>query len=179
MKELSDEQLMSLCKNENISAFEILVNRWEQRILKFVIRNLRNFHEAEDVTQEVFISVYKARSQFSNKSSFKNWLYKIASNASINSLRKRKHSVAQLNEESAVLEDTQNQFIEDEKSKAIAQIISHLPELQRNCLLLHRFEGFSYEEISETLDLTLPSVKSNIHRAYETLKSLLEEHQPK
>lgn len=177
MEELSDEKLMLLTKNGNMAAFELIVKRWEKRIMQYILRQLRNLHDSEDTTQEVFISVFKASSQFNTKSIFKGWIYKIALNACINRVRRRRKT-QQMQDEAVVEASPEDRLIQDEQSRAISAIISKLPEVQRSCIILHRFEGFSYSEISDILGISMASVKSNIHRAYEVLKDLLKSYQP-
>ena len=87
---MTEENLIERSKKDDFEAFESLISLYQKPILNFTYRMLGNIEDAEDVTQEVFVKAYKGIKSFDGKSSFKTWLYKIASNAAMDELRKRK-----------------------------------------------------------------------------------------
>ncbi len=175
-----DVCLMLEFQKGNRDAFETLMRKYYPPILNFIYRMLGDRNSAEDLTQEVFIRVYKSAARYSAKSAFKTWLYLIARNLTLNECRRRKrwltqplHSSEQ--EPPRQFEDKayprpDEELLNKEKSGLIQQAIDALPPKQRLAVILRAYDNFSYEEIARTLEVSAKAVKSLLNRARETLK---------
>jgi RNA polymerase sigma-70 factor, ECF subfamily len=182
-----DAELMLLVKRGDLAAFEVLVNKYQRPVMNLVYRTLRDATEAEDLTQAVFVQVFKSASRYRPTARFSTWLYTIARNLCLNELRRRtRHPAESLDAASAAGEDAAarqvvdrrqpdptEMALRDELEEKIAQALAELPENQRTALLLFRNEELSYEEIARILGCSLSATKSLIHRARETLKGQL------
>jgi len=173
-------------RNGSRSAFETLMKKYYSRILNFIYRFVANKEIAEDLTQEVFLRVFRFGHRYKPKSKFQTWLYTIAKNICLNELRKNKDFVASLDEPvTAGNEDQQLQIddprrcaadeelIRNEKAMVIRQAINELPENQRLAVILRRYDDFSYVEIAETLGVSDKAVKSLLSRAKVNLRGRL------
>lgn len=190
MKRVSDEELMMRCRNDDISAFELLVSRYKDSIINFINYSIRDYHQAEDLAQETFLRVFKNADRYTPKSYFKNWLYKIASNLCKNKIRDRKrHGLTSLDNlitdeddkliSSAVLTDHSHVpdflYEEKEQKRLIKQAIDKLPKNQKLAIIMVTYQNLRYDEISYALDCSLSAVKSLIYRARQNLKEILIE----
>lgn len=190
MKRVSDEELMMRCRNDDISAFELLVSRYKDSIINFINYSIRDYHQAEDLAQETFLRVFKNADRYTPKSYFKNWLYKIASNLCKNKIRDRKrHGLTSLDNlitdeddkpiSSAVLTDHSQVpdflYEEKEQKRLIKQAIDKLPKNQKLAIIMVTYQNLRYDEISYALDCSLSAVKSLIYRARQNLKEILIE----
>ncbi len=184
---MSEQDVIKRCKNHDFEAFGELVLMYEKPILNYCYRTLGNISDAEDATQEVFLKVFRFIESFSEKSSFKTWLYKIASNICLDFLRKQKRtgtplSLHQTNQEGEeyllTIEDTSyspyEQALENIAQKALLEAISKLDEDKKRMILLRDIEGFSYDEIANITGKSVGTVKSGMSRARLKLKELLE-----
>jgi len=151
----------------NSGAFDIIVDRYQARLLGFCRQMVGNTQDAEDVLQEVFVNAYKAMMADNREINLRPWLYRIARNRSLNHLRKPK-AVAQesmdmvpMVEAASTAEKVHNR----EEFRQLLQDVTKLPETQRAALLLREIDALSYEEIAEAMDTTVPSVKSLLVRA--------------
>lgn len=181
-----DVGLMLEFQKGSKSAFETLMQIHYSPVLNFINRFCANRESAEDLTQEVFLRVYKSASRYKPKAQFKTWLYTIAKNVCLNELRKSKDFVTSLDaaaisgdvEVQKQLADPNNpgpdeEVIRKEKALVIRQAISDLPENQRLAVILRRFDHFSYAEIAEILEVSDKAVKSLLSRAKVNLKHRL------
>lgn len=181
----SDEQLVSLYLSGKESSLDILVQRYLTAIYNFVAQFVGYGTEAEDVSQETFIKVWKSLKKFDKTKKFKPWLYRIAKNAAIDYLRQRKIflSVENLHDEEG--ENTDNFFIDPkplpldvvaslENKEAILRIVDSLPKIYAVVLKLYYLEGFSLPEIAEILSESIDTVKSKHRRALIRIRKLLE-----
>ena len=168
------------------SAFETLMQHYYSRVLNFIFRFVANKELAEDLTQEVFVRVYKFGPRYKPKSKFQTWLYTIAKNICLNELRKNRDLIESLDEPAQIgNEDGPKQIADPEGSRAdeklflkeraliIRQAINELPENQRLAVILRRYENFSYAEIAETIGVSGKAVKSLLSRAKVNLKRRL------
>ncbi len=181
-----DVQLMLEFQSGSKSAFETLMQNYYSRVLNFIYRFVANKESAEDLTQEVFLRVFKSAPRYKPKSQFQTWLYTIAKNACFNELRKKKDFVTSLDKSAITGDDDEQRQIADpkstgpdeelfrkEKAMVIRQAISDLPENQRLAVILRRYDNFSYAEIAETLSVSDKAVKSLLNRAKVNLKHRL------
>lgn len=173
-----DVELMLRLQGGDEAAFEDLVRRHQRNVLNLVYRYLGNAGDAEDVAQEVFFKVYRARHQYEPKAKFSTWLYRVTVNHCLNEIRSRKSQPASselsddLLKDSGVINPDANLDRED-LQHAVKAAVDALPEHQRMAVILARYEELSYEEIAETMGISLEAVKSVLHRAKETLKEKL------
>ncbi|MBN1869102.1 MAG: sigma-70 family RNA polymerase sigma factor [Candidatus Omnitrophica bacterium] len=162
------------------------MHKYFPRLLNFIYRYVSDRETAEDLTQEVFIRVYKSGPHYRPQSKFQTWLFTIARNLSLNELRRNKHKAVSLDEAYSTekgkikpqWEDPNSvspdeDMLRREKAAAVKAAIDSLPESQRVAVLLRRYEQFSYEEIAQTMKLSSKAVKSLLSRAKENLKAKL------
>lgn len=171
------------------SAFEHLVIYYQDRVLHFLFRFLKDRNRAEDLTQEVFLRVFRSRQRYRPSASFKTWLFTIASRLALNEIRglRRRRRIfveASNSEESAgatVWDDARDHRELDpparlelaELEEVLGRMIEQLPRNQKAAVLLSRMEELSYREIAEALGVTRMAVKSLLMRARETLRASL------
>lgn len=184
MEQMIREKI-KLVKKGDQSAFEEVVLFYQNKIYQHCYRMLGNAHEAEDIAQEAFIRAYVNIHSFDEGRKFSSWLYRIATNLSIDRLRKRKpdyfldaevkggdglnmYSRLQ-SEESSIVEEVEN----NELQRYIHGEISQLPPKYRSIIMLRYLEEFSLKEISEMLEIPMGTVKTRIHRGREALRKRL------
>ncbi|MEW5951039.1 MAG: RNA polymerase sigma factor [Elusimicrobiota bacterium] len=167
------------------TTFEEILEKYQASIMSFIYRYVGNLSDADDLTQEVFISVYKNLDKLRDKDKAKSWIFSIAANKSKNFLRRKKiMSFLSLDdsnsrEEGLKLEDVLDSKEESrqkvlEREEEIKNILSSLPNRQKEILLL-RGEGFDVKEIAELLDISEGTVKANLHFARQKAGKTAEE----
>jgi RNA polymerase sigma factor (sigma-70 family) len=172
----SDEQLIAMTRRGNQAAFEMLVQRYQARLLAFCRHMLGSKEDAEDVLQEVFAAAYNALLSDNRPINTRPWLYRIARNRSLNHLRKPRPSGQDSmdifeRDNGTSTADTVHQR---EEFRQIVADVGLLPETQRSALLLREIDALSYEQIAEAMDTTVPSVKSLLVRARVSLAEAAE-----
>lgn len=180
-----DEELVLRVQHGDKSAYDILVLRYQHKIIQLVNRYVKDHSEAQDVAQEAFIKAYRALGSFRGESAFYTWLYRIAINTAKNYLvaRARRSSDLQVDVQDAEavenapqlqgLETPERQLLGDEIAETIQAAIENLPEEMRVAIMLREFEGLSYEEIAEAMDCPVGTVRSRIFRAREAIDNKL------
>ena len=185
-----DVRLMLQVREGNAGAFEMLVEKHQTRLVSLLQQMVGNRSQAEDLAQEVFLRVYRARERYVPAAKFTTWLYTITQNVASNSLRKssrRKEVNLTSSPSGAVPTRPLDSLAKDRSSlmptrlaaqKEMGQIIEDaiqaLGERQRMAMLLSKYEGMSYQEIATTMELTTQAVKSLLSRARANLRELLE-----
>ena len=188
--EKSDLELVRRAQRGERGAFDLLVLRYQHKVVKLVARLLRDPTEAEDVAQESFVKAYRALASFRGDSAFYTWMYRIAVNTARNAMasrqRRRVEYEGGLSEgEQAVMEtrlrhtDTPEASVLSEEIRAtVNRAVEQLPEDLRTAIILREVEGLSYEEIAEAMECPVGTVRSRIFRAREaidrSLKPLLD-----
>ena len=188
--EQSDLELVRRVQRGERGAFDLLVLRYQHRVVKLVARLLRDPTEAEDVAQEAFVKAYRAIGSFRGDSAFYTWLYRIAVNTARNTMASRQRRPldyeAELSEsEQSVVEsrmrhgDTPEAVaLSEEIHQTVNRAVEDLPEDLRTAIILREIEGLSYEEIAAAMDCPVGTVRSRIFRAREAidrnLKPLLD-----
>ncbi len=186
----TDNELVARVQKGDKAAFDLLVLRYQHRIVKLVSRYVRDQADALDVAQEAFIKAYRALPNFRGDSAFYTWLYRIAINTAKNHLvaAARKPLEADLegpDGEPMDLEELQRDIetperilLMEEIKATILKTIRALPEDLRTAIMLREVDGLSYEEIAEAMDCPIGTVRSRIFRAREAidlkLKPLME-----
>jgi RNA polymerase sigma-70 factor (ECF subfamily) len=170
-----DIALMESVKNGDDAAFEELLTRHHQSVYRLAYRFLNDSPEAEDITQEVFLRVFKAARTYSPKAKFSTWLYTITKNLCFNALRK-KRSVSIFSIEDEILPELPSmdespiaRLEEAEVKKRVLDAVKELPANLRIAVLLLKYHGLSYEEVAEILECTVNAVKLRVHRAKKFL----------
>lgn len=185
-----DVRLMLQVRQGNAAAFETLVDKHRARLVTLLDHMVGDRNLAEDLAQDVFLRVYKARQRYVPTAKFSTWLYTITHNVASNALRKssRRKEVHLASSPSGTFAARPMDSLAKEKSSlmparlvdqkemagAIEHAIQSLGERQRMALLLSKFEGMSYNEIAETMDLSPQAVKSLLSRARNNLRLALE-----
>jgi len=183
-EESSDEQLVTRVLSGEEHVFEALVRRYQARILSHVARMVGNREDALDLTQEIFLKVFGALDRFNPEFRFSTWLFRIAGNAAIDHLRKRRPRTVPLemtDSEGRVSSpeykssdlDPFGLLRNTERGDAIARAIADLPAEFRELIALRHFTGLSYEEIAEVKNMPLGTVKNKLFRARAVLKERL------
>lgn len=178
--------LVERCKKQDVEAFGKLVDAYQNRVYGFVKRMVRDHEEAADITQEVFIRAFQAFGRFDGRSSLRTWLFRIAHNLCIDRARKvdRTPDVARLDTEleddSAAWEvpdtrwDPETLLMNEELMNVVEASLASMSDKLRTVLLLHDREDFAYEEIAQTLDLPIGTVKSRLFLARTHLQKSLQ-----
>lgn len=173
-----DVELMLRFQKGDERAFEELVRRHTRSLLNLVYRYLGDASRAEDVAQDIFVKVYRARRKYQPKAKFSTWLYRIAVNHCLNEIRARRGEPAVASSADDLVEEIAGgppdaRLGRLELQQAVKRAIDALPENQRMAVLLARYEEMSYGEIAEALGMSLEAVKALLHRAKENLKQAL------
>ena len=186
--DVSDLSLVRRVQCGDKGAFDALVLKYQHKLVKLVMRYVRNPAEAEDIAQEAFIKAYRALPQFRGDSAFYTWLYRIAINTAKNAVVSRDRSPIEYDldrnntDESYDMqgrmkdsETPEGLVLTDEIRSTVNAAIEALPEDLRAAIVLRELEGLSYEEIAATMDCPVGTVRSRIFRAREAIDRRLRE----
>jgi len=180
MKELSKEILVRAAGGD-VSSFESIYKTYSGFVYNVAIRMASNQHNAEEITQEVFLTIYRKLKSFSFESSFKTWVYRITVNGTINYLKKisAEQNKINLSKNELKQDEGSNQIgkmiTQEYQEKIISSMLASLNPDQRICIILRNLKGLSYEEIAKTLKININTVRSRLKRARETLLALKKE----
>lgn len=183
-----DVRLMLQVRDDDAAAFEELVLRYQNRLLNVLVNLAPNREQAEDLVQEVFLRVYRARKRYEPGAKFSTWLFTIANNVASNARRSQSRRKETLVDARAAPDTAGLDHMAQEKSslmpsrtadqveraEMVQRAMLQLGERQRMALLLAKFEEMSYAEIGESMGLSVPAVKSLLSRARANLRELLE-----
>jgi RNA polymerase sigma-70 factor (ECF subfamily) len=185
-----DVRLMLDVRDDNAAAFEELVLRYQDRLINVLEHIVRNHQLAEDLAQDVFIRVFRARKTYEPGAKFSTWLYTIANNVASNALRNRARrkevgegatgNTASTAMPLAEMAQAKSSFMPArrldklEMAEVVRMAMDTLSERQRMALVLCKFEGMSYQEIAESMGLTEKAIKSLLSRARVNLRAVLE-----
>ena len=181
---LTDEQLVGLAVSENAEAFGEIVKRWERKIFALCFGMLGSEADARDATQEAFIAAYRNLANFRGEAKVSSWLHRIAVNQCLTIKRRAKTRSEDFLSEDESAEDTT--FIapahlspsrtteQKERLTLIRQAVGSLPVDLRQVIVMKEFEEMTFQQISDTLDLPLSTVKSRLYAALKQLRSKLE-----
>lgn len=185
-----DQALVERVQQGDKRAFDILVQKYQHRIIKLIARFVRNADDVQDVAQEAFIKAYRALKNFRGDSAFYTWMYRIAINTAKNHLvaASRRATDSAVDAQEAEQYDSgdwlreyatpEHELLAAEINKVVTDTISDLPDDLKEAITLREMENLSYEEIAEVMDCPIGTVRSRIFRAREAidkqLKPLLE-----
>jgi len=175
---MSDEQLIREITAGNDAAFKTLMERYQQQVFRTVMGFVHTKEDAEDVTQEVFISVYRSLHTFQGESEFSTWLYRITVNMSLNFLRSnRKKRLLESLEALFTLRSDEKTPLEElesaERDRRIRKAIDSLPEKQRMAFILSRYEELPQKKIAAVMNRSEGAVEQLLQRAKENLQKKL------
>ncbi len=186
-----DVRLMHRVRADEPGAFEQLVELYQHRLVGVLTHLVGQAEEAEDLAQEVFLRIYRARQRYRARSKFSTWLFTIANNLALNALRsrQRKHVVPLPTQESGPLGNRpEEQLVRDkgsgpqqrlqreEMADVIQRALADLNERQRMAVVLNKFEDMNYAEIAEVMGLSTKAVKSLLSRARVNLRTALSSY---
>jgi RNA polymerase sigma-70 factor, ECF subfamily len=186
---LTDAEIMLQAAADQEGAFDYLVQKHHRAIIAFMYRMVHNQAIAEELAQEVFLRVYRARKSYAAEAKFTTWLYRVATNLGVNYARDTKTertapsvSLDEPGEEGSPALDVADKTISAEESllrrerlAAIKQHVMALPDRQRQAVLMHKYQELDYKEIAAVLKLSESATKSLLFRAYETLRDRLKD----
>jgi RNA polymerase sigma-70 factor, ECF subfamily len=188
---LSDEELVERARGRNLAAFEQLIGRHEERLYRVAMRLLRNENDAREVLQDALLSAWQNLDSFAGRSQFGTWIYRVTVNGALMLLRSRRRRPTVSVEElpPAALDDAVDESLRDtsgdwskrpdeqlqsgELKNHIEAALDELPEILRLVFLLRDVEGLSTEETADVLSVTVPTVKTRLHRARLALRQAI------
>ena len=183
---ITDKEIIERVKNGDKKAYDLLVLKYQQRVINLISRFVKNYADALDVSQETFIKAYKALPNFRGESAFYTWLYRIAVNTAKNHLTVQSRKITksdydvteieQIEGNMTLTEQTtpENLLIKDELQETILNTIENLPEDLKSAIMLREIEGLSYEEIAAVMECPVGTVRSRIFRARETIDNKIK-----
>lgn len=188
-QKISDVGLVNKFKDGNIAAFEEIISRYEAKVMNLALRFTRNQEDAEEVMQDVFTTVYRKIEGFRGQSAFSSWLYRIVVNAAFMKLRKKKQSqtismedlapaVKQycIERDNLATAHSHGIAVTRELQEVLQRAIDKLPDQYRAVFVLRDVDGLSNQETGEILDLSIPAVKSRLHRSRLMLRKKLQRY---
>lgn len=177
----TDEELVEAVQGGDPSAFDVLVERWDRRLRRAIYRVVGSEEEARDLSQEAFLKAFRGLGGFKREARFSSWLYQIALNLSRDRLRRRRGRVHVsyddwLGEEKRPTSAPNAlQLVEaSDLSRAVAAAVAALPHEQREVVVLKEYEGMTFLEIAQVLDVPLSTVKTRLYRGLVQLRQRLE-----
>lgn len=170
----SERDLLKRAKGGDESAFKEIYERYKSRILNFFFRMCLNEHLAEELLQELFVRIWINLPKFNPKFKFYTYLYRSAHNLWVNEFRRKKEILMAEFDISSSHEQPLDKIIKTEEFERLQKALSSLPEGERAALILSEYNGLSYDEIAEVLEVPLGTVKSRIFRALERLRDKLK-----
>jgi RNA polymerase sigma-70 factor, ECF subfamily len=186
---VADTVLVEQFKRGSLEAFEEIMQRYESKVFNMAMRFTRNQEDAEEVLQDVFSTLYRKVDGFQGKSAFSSWLYRIVVNAAFMKLRKRKQNQTISIEDLApaikqycldcdamVSSRSDSLSMNRELRDIIQNAINRLPEQYRAVFVLRDVDGMSNQEVGDVLGLSIPAVKSRLHRSRLMLRKKLQRH---
>ena len=187
---MESTELIALLKERDFRAYEVLVDQFQQKVFSTCISFVPNKEDAEDITQEVFMEIYKSISTFKGNAKLSTWIYRVTTNKCLEFIRKKntkkRFAFLQSISGNMVPLDQTNYFTEinhpgiqlenKELNATLFKAINSLPDQQRIAFTLHKIDGKSYQEIAEIIDKSISSVESLLFRAKKNLQKLLENY---
>ena len=187
---ITDKEIIERVKNGDKKSYDLLVVKYQQRVINLISRFVKNHSDALDVSQETFIKAYRALPNFRGESAFYTWLYRIAVNTAKNHLTVQSRKITksdydvtdieQIEGNMSLTEHTtpENLLVKDELQEIVLKTIENIPEDLKTAIMLREIEGLSYEEIANVMECPVGTVRSRIFRAREMIdnkiKPLLE-----
>ncbi|OFX17844.1 MAG: hypothetical protein A2Z18_09895 [Armatimonadetes bacterium RBG_16_58_9] len=187
MNGVADQAIVDRVLAGDTESFAVLVDRYQDRIYSAVLNYVYNPDDAVDITQEAFVKAFIKLRSFNSSSAFYTWIYRIAVNAAIDFLRKRKSRPAESLDDGKYTQagfepvstdpgsDPERVLARSDDRRALRSAIAALSDKLRSAIVLHDVEGLSQEEVAEILNVPVGTVKSRVSRARAELRYLLRE----
>ena len=181
----TDLELVQRVQKGDKKSFDLLVIKYQHKVINLVLRYVHDVDTAQDVAQEAFIKAYRGLKNFRGESAFYTWLYRIAINTAKNHLVSQgrrlpdtdidAEEAEQFGGESALKEyaTPEREMLTEEIQQAVTKAIDQLPEDLKTAIMLRELEGMSYEEIAVAMDCPIGTVRSRIFRARESIDKVL------
>ncbi len=187
---LEDDKYVDLAKKGDSAAFRKLMDKYQKPLYYHVLKMVKQHEQVEDLVQEAFVKAFENLESYNKNYAFSTWLYRITTNHTIDYLRKRKLKTVSMDEPIKTREgemsmqiagksESDRKIIKAQRSKIIKQAIQDLPEKYRVVIKMRHLEELSYQEIADSLDLPLGTVKAHIFRAREMLYKDLKDKRDK
>lgn len=184
MSDISDLQLVNEFQNGNIGAFNELVRRYQQKVYWIARRMIGNHDDADDIVQEVFVKVHKNLNRFRSESSFYTWLYRIATNMSINAIRKKKvvewlrfdDALPAMSVVSDESNDPHKKMELHENRAMLSKAIAELPNKQKQVFIFRYYDELPYEEISKIMKTSVGGLKANYFHAVKNIQKYFKDN---
>jgi RNA polymerase sigma-70 factor (ECF subfamily) len=187
--QLSDAEIMLRVAAGDEAGFTLLVEKYRRQMVHYMYRMVHNQAVAEELAQEVFLRVYRARTSYRAEAKFSTWIYRIATNLGVNHARDTRHErgaqavyLDQPDPETGISPDVadatptvEQDMVEEARRAAIRKHVMALPERQRTAVLMHKYQDLDYKQIGAVLKLSESATKSLLFRAYQTLRERLKE----
>lgn len=169
-----DTALMVAFQQGEEAAFEQILDKYHKVIVNFIYKIVNNRAEAEELAQDVFLRIYRARHSYEPRARFSAWMYRIATNVGLKAAYRNRRSpfgfgpdtrYESTGKEGRTREpDAEQKLVESEMARVVRQIIRGLPKNEKIAIILRRYEGLSYKEIADVMNCTEPAVKTYLHR---------------
>jgi len=181
----SDVQLMMDVKAGDEASFELLLRKYRTPLVNFLYRMVRDTAVAEDLAQEVFLRVYRAREQYAPSAKFTTWMFRIATNLALNARRDGRYRQLEVSIDQSFDDSERNappleivdgqptiehELVAQVRVETIRRAVESLPEKQRAAVLMHKYQEMDYDQIAKVLGCSEAALKSLLFRAYETLR---------
>jgi RNA polymerase sigma-70 factor (ECF subfamily) len=187
--QLSDAEIMLRVAAGDEAGFGVLVEKYRRQMVHYMYRMAHNQAVAEELAQEVFLRVYRARTSYRAEAKFSTWIYRIATNLGVNHARDTRHErgaqtvyLDQPDPETGISPDVadstpsvEQDMLREARLAAIRKHVMALPERQRTAVLMHKYQDLDYKQIGAVLKLSESATKSLLFRAYQTLRERLKE----
>jgi RNA polymerase sigma-70 factor (ECF subfamily) len=189
---VTDEELVTRARAKDFGAFEQLVDRYEDKVYRLAFRFVRNETEAKEIVQDTFLSIWRKLDTFKGDAQFGSWVYRVAANAALMRLRsQRRHPEVSTEELPIDFLDTyghlptagdnwarrpDDELQSDELRRRIQAAVDDLPEIYKTVFLIRDVEGLSTEETAEVLGISVPTVKTRLHRARLALREAIGQY---
>lgn len=179
---MTDTELIQQILSGNSKAFETLVKTYQDFVVRTAFAYLKNSNDANDIAQEVFVTVYENLHKFRGEANIKTWICRITINKAINELRKNKirslfqHAGSLFADKANRAEDPENPHLSlhaKQQNEYIETALAQLPENQKTAFILHKFDELPQQEIAQIMGLSVPAVESLVHRAKVNLQKKL------
>ncbi len=174
---LREKEIINEAISGNEQAFQKLLNLYKGRIFSYVLRLVKNYDDAEDITLEVFIRCFKSLKNYDQSKPFSNWVFAIAHNLVMDFFRRNKIEYEYIDEIHPVTESLEEQYRKQRDLERIESALGMLVPIDREIVILFHKEGHSYQEISEILRLPVTTIKTRLHRARKKLCELTKQLQ--
>ena len=187
-REMADDALVRVAQGGDTRAFDELVVRYRDKVYRLSFKILRNEDDASEALQDAFTSAFRGLKNFKSESTFSTWLYRVATNASLMKYRKRRDDHLSLEQSQSPQRDAEplnlpdwsqqplEELLDTETREVMEEGLRRLPEDLRTVFILRDEDGHSNSEVAEMLDLSVPAVKSRLHRARMALRDRLDRY---